>query len=221
MGRALATTLGFGVGLAGILFGAAGRWNLPAFWAYLAMTILPGLALLGVLLRRSPELVDERLHPGPGERDRWSVALLTVAMLAHWVVAGLDVGRFRWSRAMPGAVRVLGFVGYAGGIGLLGWAMLANPFFSSAVRIQSDRGQHVVSTGPYRAVRHPGYTGALLLLLASGLALGSWRSILPMLLTVGVLIRRTCLEDQMLREELPGYVEYAERVRYRLWPGVC
>ncbi len=220
MVRAFAATFGFGVALAGILFGAAGRWDLPAFWAYLATTMAPGLALLGLLGRRSPDLVEERLHPGPGEQDHLSVAALSLTMLAHWVIAGLDVGRFHWSRGMPGIVRFLGFLGYAGGIGVLGWAMLTNQFFSSAVRIQADRGQYVISSGPYRFVRHPGYTGALFLLLGSGLALGSWRSVLPMLLAVGVLLRRTRMEDRMLHQELPGYAGYAQRVRYRLWPGV-
>jgi protein-S-isoprenylcysteine O-methyltransferase Ste14 len=117
-------------------------------------------------------------------------------------------------------VQIAGLIGYALGMGLGIWSMLVNPFFSSAVRIQADRGQYVIAAGPYRLVRHPGYSGGLLFLLCSGLALGSWWSILPMLFGVAGLIRRTRLEDRMLQKDLAGYSDYAQKVRYRLVPGL-
>lgn len=219
MTRALVATLGVFALTAGSLFLSAGGWDLPMFWAYLAIMFVPGLLSLPVLHRRSPGLIEERLHPGPGERDKITAPVVVLATVTHWVIAGLDVGRFHWSGDMPPLVQLAGFVGYAIGLGLAMWATLVNRFFSSAVRIQADRGQYVITTGPYQYVRHPGYSGGLLFLLCSGLALGSWWSILPILFAVADLIYRTMLEDQMLRRELPGYADYAERVRRRLIPG--
>jgi len=110
--------------------------------------------------------------------------------------------------------------GYAVAMAFLFWAMSANPFYSSVVRVQTDRGHHPVDAGPYRFVRHPGYTATMFGAFAGGLALGSWLAMLP-LLALGVLfLRRTLLEDRMLQEELPGYAEYARRVKSRLIAGV-
>ena len=106
------------------------------------------------------------------------------------------------------------------GMALTTWATLVNRFFSSAVRLQSDRGQHVVTAGPYRVVRHPGYSGGLLLLLCIGLALGSWIAIVPILLIVPVMVRRTLIEERMLASALPGYANYTQRVRSRIVPGM-
>ncbi len=216
----LVILLGFFGLMAGILFASAGRWDLPMFWAYIV--VMMALSSLGYLLvyRHSPDLIKERLHPGPGEQDRLSLGLMYVTLAAHWGTAGLDVGRFHWSGHLPLAVQFAGLIGYALGLGLSIWPMLVNPFFSSAVRIQADRGQYVIASGPYRFVRHPGYSGGLLFLLCSGLALGSWWSVLPMLLAVAGLIRRTRLEDRMLQKELAGYADYAHQVRYRLIPGL-
>jgi protein-S-isoprenylcysteine O-methyltransferase Ste14 len=100
------------------------------------------------------------------------------------------------------------------------WAMRVNRFFSSAVRIQSDRGQQVVSDGPYRFVRHPGYTAAVVMILANGVALGSWMAAVIGWMGVPILVWRTVKEDRMLRAQLPGYAEYAARVKWRLLPGV-
>lgn len=206
--------------MAGVLFATAGRLNLPMFWAYIGvMAVFSSLGYLW-LYRHNPDLIKERLRPGPGEHDRLSLGLLYVTLPVHWAIAGLDVGRFHWSGPMPLMVQIAGLIGYALGMGLGIWSMLVNPFFSSAVRVQADRGQYVITTGPYRFVRHPGYSGGLLFLLCSGPALGSWWSILPMLLGVAGLIRRTRLEDRMLQKELAGYSDYAKKVRYRLVPGV-
>lgn len=220
MALALVVTLGSFAVMAGILFASAGRWDLPMFWVYLAVMIVPSMLSLLLLYQRSPDLIKERLRPGPGEQDRLTVGVLLLTLATHWGIAGLDVGRFHWSGVMPLAVQLAGLLGYAVGIGLLVWATLVNRFFSSAVRIQTDRGQYVVTTGPYQYVRHPGYSGGILFFLCSGLALGSWWSILPILLAVAAVIRRTRLEDRMLQEGLRGYRDYAQHVRYRLVPGL-
>ena len=132
-------------------------------------------------------------------------------MFAQLLLAGLDVGRLHWSAKVPFQLQILGLVGFAMGMGLTTWAMLANRFFSSAVRLQPDRGQHVVTSGPYGVVRHPGYSGGLLLLLSIGLALGSWIAIVPILLIVPFMVRRTLIEERMLATALPGDADYMQR----------
>jgi protein-S-isoprenylcysteine O-methyltransferase Ste14 len=135
------------------------------------------------------------------------------------LVAGLDE-RLGWSPEISLGVQVGGLAVVALGCLLSGWAMLVNRFFSAVVRIQSDRGHSVVSTGPYRLVRHPAYVGGMVVYLATGPALVSLWALVPGLLVTILLAVRTALEDRTLRGELPGYEEYASRVRYRLIPGI-
>jgi len=203
-----------------ILFGAAGRWDLPMFWACLAVQVVPSLVLIPILHRHSPGLMEERMRPGAGNQDRIGIPVQVICTLAALLVAGLDAGRFHWSGRFPFALQVAGLVGFAAGYAFVGWSMWANRFFSSVVRIQADREQTVVSTGPYRFVRHPGYTGGIVFSLCTGLALGSWWSLVPMAVVVANVIRRTALEDAMLHRELGGYAEYARTVRFRLVPGL-
>ena len=203
--------------LAAALFVSAGRWDLPALWIYVAL--VGALKLLGLAFV-SPELVKEWIRPGPGARKDLYLVLGTPLWLAHFVIAGLDVGRFHWSDTVPVALQAAGLIALGAGQGILLWAVAVNPFFSGVIRIQRERGHRVITGGPYQYVRHPGYTGALVLALASGLALGSWLSILPLLPAVLLLFRRTRLEDRVLAEELERYAPYAKRVRYRLIPGL-
>jgi protein-S-isoprenylcysteine O-methyltransferase Ste14 len=204
-----------------IYFAGAGRTDLPLAWPYFGINLGVGVTFTVILERVNPGLIAERLKPGPGEQDRVfkiGSSILTVLML---VVAGLDVGQYHsggtvWPWLQIAAL-VFVFLGYL----FMAWATLVNRYFSSAVRLQTDRGQVVIDTGPYRLVRHPGYTGAIPYLAFSGLALGSWLATLiagaPMIL---ILLRRTLLEDNMLREGLSGYREYAARVKYRQVPGI-
>ena len=153
--------------MAAVLFGAAGTLAVPMFWAYLVLfAVLCQTASAAVYLL-SPDLVKERVRPGEGEQDRVTVRALNLLMFVQLLLAGLDVGRLHWSATVPFPLQILGLVGFATGMGLTTWAMLVNRFFSSAVRLQPDRGQQVVSSGPYRLVRHPGYSGGLLLLLSA------------------------------------------------------
>jgi len=135
------------------------------------------------------------------------------------LVAALDQ-RFRWTGDLPTGWHIFGALLLAGGYALLGWAMLANAFFSTAIRIQSDRGHTVCRSGPYRLVRHPGYVAFSLQSLAAAALLGSLWALLPGAAAVALLVLRTALEDRMLRAELPGYEDFAAEVRYRLVPGV-
>ncbi|QDV35515.1 methyltransferase family protein [Tautonia plasticadhaerens] len=203
--------------LAAILFTAAGRMDLPWFWAVLA---LHATLMAAGMLAIDPDLRKERLRPGPGGTSRRVRFFALPLVLAHLVVAGMDVGRFGWSGPMPVAVQAGALLGYAAGMGLSIWAMAANRFFSPVVRIQAERGHHVVSSGPYRFLRHPGYTGLLVGTVCGGIALGSWWSLLPLVPLVALFLHRTALEDRFLREGLVGYADYARRVRFRLVPGL-
>ena len=207
----------FGGLLPGILFGCAGRWDLPLVWAYVGVLIS---ATVAVLLAIDPDLLRERVKPGPGGEDRNLRFLAMPFFLAHLVIAGLDVGRFHWSDTIPTWVRVGGLLGVAFAYSLTIWAMRVNRFFSPVVRIQTERGHRLVTSGPYAWVRHPGYAAALIMIGASGLALGSWWSLSANVPVVLLIFRRLLIEDRFLKQNLDGYRDYATRVRYRLMPGV-
>jgi protein-S-isoprenylcysteine O-methyltransferase Ste14 len=209
-------TLAMVAAIGGLLFGSAGRWDLPFFWLYLLVWTAGGLVAVVVL---DPSLYQERMSPG-GTSIGFLYWLLTVPLIAHWMVAGLDVGREHWSNTIPLWLQWFGLAGFAAGFSLIVWAMAVNRFFSSVVRIQSDHGHELVTSGPYAWMRHPGYLAALLQAIFSGIALGSWASIVPLLGMLPFLFVRTVGEDRYLRGNLPGYDEYAQRVRYRLVPGI-
>jgi len=135
------------------------------------------------------------------------------------IVAGLD-HRFGWSAVFPTWLNIFGISLMAIGYAFAAWAFVENRFFSSLMRIQTDRGHEVCDTGPYRIVRHPGYAGNLLALPGIVLALNSAWTLVPVGIALLIAVIRTSMEDQTLRQELTGYKEYASRVRYRLFPGV-
>ncbi|MHB0857659.1 MAG: methyltransferase family protein [Anaerolineae bacterium] len=202
-----------------LLFLAAGRLDWPGAWAYVIL-ITTGTIVSTLLLPK--DLQAERSTMQQGSK-RWDIALALIVArfgpLAVLLTAGLD-RRFGWSGNLAAGLQALGLLLTALGVVFTTWAMLSNRFFSALVRIQTDRGHTVVSTGPYALVRHPGYLGASVAQLAMPLALSSWWAMLPALVTLAVLVVRTTLEDRTLQAELPGYREYAQRVRYRLLPGV-
>ena len=207
----------FAAVLAALLFLVAGRWDLPWFWTYVALYAV--FCFVGLLLLDTG-LVQERLRPGANARDVTTVGIAKALATAHYVVAALDVGRFQWTGRIPlalqGTALAIGGLCAAATV----WTMVVNPFFAAVVRIQEERGHRVITTGPYRIMRHPGYAAISVLMLASGVALGSWWSLLPAGAFVLMLLRRTALEDRFLHEHLEGYAEYARQVRYRLIPGV-
>lgn len=210
-------------GLAALLFVPAGRLDWPEAWtlvlAYAAFLML--YAWWG--LRKDPEQLAERGRARKAENvkpwDRAIMAAYTVFLLLTPVVAGLDAGRFRWSN-VPMAAKMLAWLGLGLAGALIFWTLTANTYLSRMARIQEDRGQVVVATGPYRFVRHPMYAGVIVLFLCMPVALGSWWALLPGVVIGLLFVLRTAKEDQMLRQELPGYVEYCQRVRRRLAPGI-
>jgi protein-S-isoprenylcysteine O-methyltransferase Ste14 len=203
--------------MAAVLFGCAGRLDLPMFWAYSA--VWTAATVVGSFLI-DPSLVKERMRPGPGGRDYLTLAVAGPGWLGQMIVAGLDVGRYHWSDTVPPVVQTIALAAVAAALAVAIWASAVNRFFSSVIRIQADRGHQLVTGGPYRYVRHPAYAVCPFLLVGSGLALGSWLAGLIGLLLCFVILRRTALEDRILREQLDGYAAYAEKVRYRLLPGV-
>jgi protein-S-isoprenylcysteine O-methyltransferase Ste14 len=207
----------FLIGAAVALFASAGTFAIPAFWVYLAITAAVLIASLTML---DPELMHERMRPG-GQPPPLGLKIFAIVLLLHFIVAGLDRGRLHLSDNVPPWLEAVALAVFAATYVLVLWTMRVNRFFSSVVRIQSDRGQFVVTTGPYAVIRHPGYLAGIVVIVASGIALGSWLAAALLILTClpGVLYR-AITEDRVLLAQLPGYREYAARVRWRLIPGL-
>jgi protein-S-isoprenylcysteine O-methyltransferase Ste14 len=198
------------------LFGAAGRTDIPEFWLYLVLTAALSAVTIPLV---DPDLMAERVRPGGKALSRrmWGVMAVVVA---HFLVAGYDRGRLHFGGGVPPTLEAVGFPLVAAMWLVMLWAMRVNRFFSSVARLQPDRGQRVIDAGPYRVVRHPAYALALLGCPANGLALGSWLAAAIGLLAVPMLLWRCVGEDRMLHAGLPGYADYAARVRWRLIPGI-
>jgi protein-S-isoprenylcysteine O-methyltransferase Ste14 len=201
--------------VSGLIFGLAGTWSDPFLWAYAAVFAAAGFFAMWSI---DDDLARERFSPPSAGADRLSLRLIRLIALAHIIVGALDVGRFHWT-SMPDSLRVVGIAGFGLSFVLMVRAMTANRFFSAVVRVQTDRGHHVVDTGPYRVVRHPGYAAMIPLVPFSGLALGSWLAVAIGLVYSAMIVRRALFEDRFLHANLNGYAEYAGRVRYRLVPG--
>jgi protein-S-isoprenylcysteine O-methyltransferase Ste14 len=205
-------------------FLAAGRWDWWPAWVLIAITLASSIISRVIMARRAPDLIMERARfatqEGAKSWDKKLVPLVAiVGPMVMWIVAGLDV-RWGWSKGMWAGWLPIGVIVTIASVAFATWAMAENRFFSAVVRIQTDRGHTVCESGPYRWLRHPGYAGGILADLAIPLVLGSWWAFIPGVLTTLLIVYRTALEDRTLQQELPGYAAYAQRTRYRLWPGV-
>ncbi len=207
--------------LALCLFVPAGTWAWVRGWLFFGVVVAAGVVITLYLRRVNPDVIAARVnrHEGTKPWDRWVLALFFVAMVAVYPVAALDDGRFHWSH-VPMWLCGIGYILVLAGLAGLTWAEAVNKHFEPTVRIQTDRGHTVIDTGPYAIVRHPGYLAASLLCLGIPLALGSFWALIPAVISYLLLVVRTILEDRTLQAELPGYKEYAQRVRYRLIPGI-
>jgi protein-S-isoprenylcysteine O-methyltransferase Ste14 len=206
--------------MAVLLFATAGTLSWPLGWWFIVAFVLCVLVAMAIIWRANPELFTarSRVQPGTKSWDYIFLILVVAGFILMPLVAGLDF-RFGWS-AVPGWVVVLGYVLFVLSFAGQTWPQAVNRHFEPGVRIQQDRGQTVIDTGPYAIVRHPGYISGALLALSIPLMLASWWALVPALVATLALAIRTPLEERTLRAELPGYTEYTQRVRYRWVPGV-
>jgi protein-S-isoprenylcysteine O-methyltransferase Ste14 len=203
------------------VFLSVGRTDWWPAWVYVGTSLVMVSVNASFMLRYSPETIAERAESrGMKDWDKVVGGLFGVMFfLVLLPVAGLDE-RFGWPGEVALWIQIAAIVGNILGHALFSWAMISNAFFSTVVRIQDERGHAVCTTGPYRLVRHPGYVGAIIQSLTIPLMLGSLWALIPGGLAALLVVVRTALEDQTLDRELTGYAEYAQRVRYRLLPGV-
>lgn len=205
-----------------ILFISSGMLDWVMAWVYIGVYVVGVIINAFVLLSKSPELIAERaqIKEGAKEWDRPLAGIVSFyGPVITLVVAGLDV-RFGWSPPLALVVHGGALVFLVVGNILVSWAMVSNRFFSGLVRIQKERGHTVATGGPYQYIRHPGYTGMCMFSIATPLLLGSLWALIPAVFTIVVCVIRTAHEDKTLQEELDGYTEYAQHVRYRLLPGI-
>ncbi|MEI9902194.1 MAG: isoprenylcysteine carboxylmethyltransferase family protein [Hyphomicrobium sp.] len=223
MPRLLKQTLIWTLILGAILFISAGTIAWPEAWVLLIAGNVLGLASALLLARHDPALLRERMR-GPIQKDQkpWDKVLLVVVFalcFALPVAAGIDAVRLQASH-MPVWLEALGALSLAFGIYIFHVVMITNTYASAVVRVQSERGHQVISTGPYAYVRHPMYAGAIFYFLGFALLLGSWWAVAIAAVIVVIFGFRAVWEEETLKAELEGYAAYAERVRFRLIPGV-
>jgi protein-S-isoprenylcysteine O-methyltransferase Ste14 len=203
------------------LFLTANRLDWIWAWIFLGICVVSASVNSFFMLRTRPDTIAERGRPKETrEWDKVVAGLWAILLfLAVPLVAGFDA-RFGWTAGFGQAYSIAGAAILGCGLGLAGWAMISNAYFSTAVRIQSDRGHTVCRRGPYRSVRHPGYAGFILQSLGTPILLGSIWALIPGTAAALLMVLRTSLEDRMLQAELTGYRAFAAEVRYRLLPGV-
>jgi protein-S-isoprenylcysteine O-methyltransferase Ste14 len=204
-----------------LLFGCAGTLEWSAGWWYTGLYLAMLVAASLIMLPGRTEVIAERSRGARGARtwDLWVTRLVAIPTLGLLALAWLDQ-RFGWTPPLPAWCRLLGALAFMAGYALVVWAMYANRFFSQVVRIQTERGHVAVTDGPYRIVRHPGYLGMILSMIGSVFLLDTLWGLICFVLYLALVITRTILEDRTLLAELPGYVEFATRTRYRLFPGL-
>jgi len=202
-----------------LLFISAGRVNYMQGWVYVAIGLIM-IVLNYTVLRINPDLLEERSKPGENAKkwDKMILGLSFLITILMYIVAGLDSGRFHWSPDFNLSFTILGIFFTALGQLFFLIAQKQNRFFSSTVRIQTERAHIVCETGLYKIVRHPAYLGSVIQALGFPLIFNSLWSIIPAAALIILLITRTNLEDKTLNDELKGYTEYAEKTRYKIIP---
>lgn len=208
--------------IGGIMFGTAGTFDWPEAWIYIVIQFGWAAALTIYLWGHDPELLRDRLKFAKKSAKGWDKVLTFISMpfyMAYMVIPGFDAVRYQWSHVPVGA-KVVCFLLVIASFVWIVWIMKENTYLSRFVEIQKERGHKVVTTGPYKFVRHPMYIGTTILLLALPAALGSLYTLIPAAFTVIFMIIRTSLEDKTLHRELEGYAAYAQKTKYRLIPGI-
>lgn len=207
-----------------VLLVCGGDWSWWQAWVYFALLFLAGIGGRILAEKRHPGILVERTSVDKAQNAKaWDKVLAPMMAISLTfplvIVAGFD-HRYGWTPMFPTWFNILGLVIIALGYAFATWALVENRFFSTTVRIQTDRGHSVCDSGPYALVRHPGYAGNLLAVAGIIMALNSMWTMIPAVLALVIAVIRTSLEDRTLQEELPGYTDYARRVRYRLFPGI-
>ena len=206
-----------------IFFISAGHINLLRPWIFFGASFAQFIAGTVVQYKLNPELLVQRLKRKREGSKRWDEILMRVSnlmlLIGVPVIAGLDIGRFQWSN-LEVKFAVLGFALFIISAIFINWAMIVNRHFETTVRIQKDRDHKVISNGPYKIVRHPGYLGGILFALSIPLIVGSLFALIPTGIYVILFMIRTSLEDKTLHKELDGYHEYAKKVKYKVLPGI-
>jgi len=209
----------------------SGRWDWWQAWAYAVVSILAFIISRLFVRQRHPDLIAERARfmeaKDTKSWDKVLAPLVGLGSIFILVAAGLDkyyalspVSNLTLTPSASLGTSLIALAGLILGYGFSSWALIENRFFSGTVRIQTERGHHVISSGPYRIVRHPGYAGGLFGYLFIPLLLDSLWAWLPTMLLTVVLVIRTALEDKTLQAELPGYKEFTGKTKYRLFPGI-
>jgi protein-S-isoprenylcysteine O-methyltransferase Ste14 len=201
--------------ISALLFLAAGTTHVVSIRCYLGVY---SALLLVTMLAVDPRLAGERAYPAHAGMDDGLRSAAGFLFLLTLTVAAFSVGHLRPSLNVPLPIRSAALLLMVLSSSLQTWAMIVNPFFSPVVRLQTERGHHVIADGPYRFMRHPGYFAMSISVLASTLAVGSWAALVPAAGFVVAIQRRTQLEDEFLKKNLPGYIDYAGRVSLRLFP---
>ncbi|MFQ5822313.1 MAG: methyltransferase family protein [Candidatus Heimdallarchaeota archaeon] len=206
-----------------IFFISAGHIAMLRPWIYFGASFVHFSVSTAVIYKFNPELLVQRLKRKREGSRLWDEILMRtcnlMVLLIVPVVAGLDIGRFHWSSLDIHFV-IVGFILLIVSAVLIDWAMVVNPHFEPTVRIQKDRGHKVITSGPYKIIRHPGYLAGILFALSIPLIIGSLVTFIPSGIYTLLMMIRTWLEDRTLNKELDGYSEYVKRVRYRLFPGI-
>lgn len=206
-----------------ILFISAGRIDIPRAWIFVLIISLQFTISFSIMYKLNPELIKQRAR-GFGQNTKpWDKVLMPVSVIMSFVVLqiiiGLDVGRFYWSN-LGIEFLILGVFLYIIGTIFSIWTVVVNPYYEPTVRIQSERDHKVITIGPYKIIRHPGYAGAIIVPFSISLIVGSFFGLIPAGIIMLLIIIRTYLEDKTLVNELDGYFEYTQRVKYRLVPGI-
>jgi protein-S-isoprenylcysteine O-methyltransferase Ste14 len=205
-----------------ILFLSAGTLNWLMGWIFIAIYLAFDIATAILVAPRHPDLLTERTKLGENVKP-WDKVIVRLAAaygpFLVWIVSGLQY-RYNWQPFLPMTYQWIAAGITALGFAIVAWAMTYNAFFTVTARLQPERGQTVATGGPYHTIRHPGYLGAIIFNIATPLMLGSTWGLIPGVITSGLYVLRTSLEDKMLLEELEGYKEYTRTTHWRLIPGV-
>jgi protein-S-isoprenylcysteine O-methyltransferase Ste14 len=204
-----------------ITFIIAGRLDYWQGWVFNGLNFFFIFITYIVLIDRK-DLIRERLKPGKGMKtwDRIYYAISTPLFFVMFIISILDAGRFYWKPTIPLVIILLSIILYSVGQIIVIWAKKTNKFFSSVVRIQLDRKQTVCSSGPYKFIRHPGYLGGIIFTIVTPFLLGSFWGLIPAIITIVIVMMRTYLEDETLKKELTGYIDYSKKVKYRIIPFI-